>query len=65
MIQNRKETRRVTDEPLYLNDNIDNGFVPRDYFNPELRHHQMLFIAFITLCLAMFKITGAKLHFFF
>ena len=23
MIQNRKETRRVTDEPLYLNDNID------------------------------------------
>jgi len=23
MIQKRKETRRVTDEPLYLNDNID------------------------------------------
>ena len=47
----RKEARRVTDEPLYLNANTCNGFVPRDYFNLELRHHQMLDITFILLVL--------------
>lgn len=48
----RKEARRVTDEPLfYLMLTECNGFVPRDYFNLELRHHQMLDITFILLVL--------------
>ena len=48
----RKEARRVTDEPLfYLMLTECNGFVPRDYSNLELRHHQLLDITFILLVL--------------
>lgn len=47
MFNEKKWTRRVTDEPLLFCHESMHGFVPRDYFNPELRHHQMLNIAFI------------------
>ena len=37
------------------------GYVPRDFYNLELRHHQTLFIAF--MCLVLF-IYGCKITLF-
>jgi hypothetical protein len=56
MLFKRKEAHRVTDEPSYLLPTFRNGFVPRDYFNLELRHHQMLFIVFIVLSSFVFNL---------
>ena len=58
---NRKRGRRANDEPLLFSvlKTIYNGYVPRDYLNLELRHHQLLFIVFM-LCLILFLIYGDK-----
>lgn len=41
---------------------IIHSCVPRDYSNPELRHHHVLFINFIYIDVFMF--TSAKVHSF-
>ena len=33
---------------------IHYGFVPRDYLNPELRHHQVFDVIFMLLSLILF-----------
>ena len=62
LVINRKRGRRANDEPLLLSvlKTIYNGYVPRDYLNLELRHHQLLFIVFM-LCLILFLIYGDKI----
>ena len=61
LIINRKRGRRANDEPLLFSvlKTIYNGYVPRDYLNLELRHHQLLFIVFM-LYLVLFLIYGDK-----